>query len=646
MQGRDLVDSGLLTPVLPAHPWHRRAFLALLLLGLLLRLAFAVEVVARDVDLETRPPRDMWLYATEARSIVEGDLLLRGTPDLMAAHVDKGLGASTYMVTPEGRARLRRYGREPLIQAPLYPYLLALSWWGWESFTPARLAQIGLSLLIPVLTWQLARAVRAREEVALGAMALLILHPTLVLYSAFLLRAILGTTLLLLAVLALARHVRSPTGRTAAWLGASVGLIHLGREIVPFLLPWLVIGLAGPVSTWRAGWRVRARHLLLAGAGFAALVAPLAVRNLLCGTSLLHTGSQSQLLMFFYNFQGADGLHLVRPDAAYVAAHVRPDASLLETLRAAIATHPTPGGFLLLLGRKLHGVLNGYEPLNNINPYLYQRWLVSLRLFPLSTTLLLTLAIPGLGVLLRRWRRAWPVLAGCATVMAFCLAGVALARYRLLILPYFAVCAASGAAAVWGLVRSRRAGRVLLAGCALAAAGWVAWPRGRTEYTPLMAYAELGTDYQEVAKPHVVRELALLALEELVSQDPTALRRLEPQQLRSSWELRDWARQACAQAGDQERARAIARANADLFQAAADGLPLAGADSLANAPPAEARRCIALAGWAAASCRAAGDTAGERRWLLRLAAWVPGAREVQRRLEELSAGDRSGAGGG
>lgn len=619
--------------VLPAEPPLRRAFWAILALGLVCRLLFGLEVVARDIDLETGPPRDMWLYAFEAHAILDGDPLLERFPERLGTQVQGGVSGSIYLATPEGRARFQSgYGQAPLLQAPLYPYLLALSWRACGSFTPVRLLQIGATLLVPWLAFLLARAVGVREAAALAAMALLAFHPTLVLYGAFLLRTILGATTLLLCVLSLARHVREPSIGRAAWLGASLGLVHLSREIVPFLLPWVLLGLLAGAGSWRRG----ARQALAAVAAFGLVVTPLLVRNALCGSSLLHTGTSQHLLLFFYNFVGADGSHLVRPDFDYVEAHVPRGATLLEVLRAAIATHPDPGSFLLLLGRKLHLLLNGYEAWNNINPYLYQRWLASLRLFPLSSTALLVPAIPGLGLLLRRWRRTWPVLAGGAVVVSFCLAGVVLARYRVMLLPYLAIGAGCALELLVRLARGRRWQRLGACACALLVAGWVAWPRGRTEFTPLEAWAALGIDYQQVGKPRVAWELARSIRAELTGQDSLALQALGGEEIRAAWGARDWTRVAGREAGERAVADRWAREDAALFQSAAEGAPA----RLAGLDRARAGQALALVSCAAAAARAAGDREAELRWLRRLAEWIPAAPAVRQRLAELERGDR------
>ena len=618
----------------PALDRHRLAFWSILVLGALVRLVFALEVTAKDVDMESAAPRDMWLYAEEARLVVRGDPLLRGVPELLAPHVSEGLGAATFLVSAEGREHFHRlYGREPLINAPLYPHLLALSLRCTGGFGPARLLQIALGLLVAVGTWLLARAVGAGERAALIAMALIAFHPTTALYGAFLLRTSLITALLLGFCLTLAWQASRPGWRPDLAVGASLGLMHLTMEMVPFMLPFALLGaLRGP-----GGWPGRLRRAGLAGVGFALVVSPLVARNLACGTGLLHNGSQSHLGILQYNFVGADGLHLVRPEASWIKTVVRPDDSNLTTLRKAIGTHPSPAHWLLLLGRKLHGVWNGYEPPNNVNPHLLRGWIRSLGLFPAGSTLLIALAIPGVGLLLRRAGATWPVLAGMAIVVAMCLAAVALARYRLPIAPYMAIAAGlTGEALARALSRRRWRWRVALAVGLVVSTG-VAWPRGRTRYSPLETSLELGVQYERIGKLGVAREHALRARQELPWRSPAQLLELTLPELVREREVLSWILGLLHKAGDEASVRRLAAREAASLAAAADALaaPEAG-------QPDAARRGLVLTAWAAESSRLAGDLDQAERLYLRLQGWTPDSGAIRERLEEVRAAREAG----
>ena len=218
----------------------------------------------------------------------------------------------------------------------------------------------------------------------------------------------------------------------------------MAKGVLPFLLPLSLIAL----------WRGRsARRVAHAGAwtlGFTLAAAPLLARNLATGSPPLHVGIQARVGLIDSNFEGADGVHLVRPPPAYVhAVMARSGDSDLGALLAAARTHPDWLGFPRLLLKKLRAFTNAYEGSNNLDYHRDACLLTSLRAFPLATWPLLALALVGLPLLLRDPARWWPVLLGLAVPLAVVLASTAHARYRLPAVPYLAIAAAWAASTLW-----------------------------------------------------------------------------------------------------------------------------------------------------------------------------------------------------
>lgn len=429
-------------------PWRpppalRRAFWVVLALGFVLRVVFACELVSKGAGLEFAKPLDMWLYPAKARLILDGDYAIATAPELFAGTTT---GVAGFMNTPEGRARFHRDGGErPLVDAPGYPYLVAASLGLTGSLTPLRVLQVFVTLLIAYLTFVLARVAGLEGRVALLAMTFVALHPTTVFYAGYVLKPTVITLELLAVCLAFASYLRRPGSWPAVALGAALGALHLTKGIVPLALPFLGLGLVFTPGTWGA----KAKHAGLFLASFLLVTSPLVVRSLTCGTSPLHNG-QSFYLLAVCNYIGADGLHLVQPPVTYVMDLIEGKESALGVLGAAVDTHPSFGGFLWLLARKLQGFFNGYEAWNNLNVYVDGRMYSSLRSFPLASWILIPCALLGVPAGLRRWRQLGAVWTGLGVVLASCLASFVFARYRLPAVPYLAILAALGIAQLRG----------------------------------------------------------------------------------------------------------------------------------------------------------------------------------------------------
>lgn len=459
----------------PRDPRLRAAFWLVLGLGLALRVWFAGEVVLLRTGREWLRPLDMWLYAAEGRLILDGDLTLSSVPELQASAGTTGvLGI---LGTAEGRAQLHAAGERPLVDAPAYPYLVAASLATSGSAYPLRVLQIALTLLVAWLTWVLARACGVSERAAWAAMTFVTFHPIALLEAGFLQKTTLLTLLLLGCAVSLALYLRRPGGGRAGAIGAAVGALHLTQGIVPLLLPFLLLGLL----LSRADARARLRHAAVAGLAFLVVCTPLLVRAQVCGTSWLHNG-QGAWVLAIANFQGADGLHLVQPPVEYTLAMTRGHTGALGVLRAALETHPDLESVARLWLRKLHGFVSGYESWNNLDPARDRHLFASLAWCRLDTWVLTALALLGLPAAARRWRALLPVWSGLLVILAVCLLGFTLSRYRAPALPYLAVLAGVGIERLRAALQvgGRRAGATALVLVALGGLTWpgtIAWTR-------------------------------------------------------------------------------------------------------------------------------------------------------------------------
>lgn len=169
---------------------------------------------------------------------------------------------------PEGPTSLR---------PPLYPAFVAAVWTmaGSQSLVPVRLAQVAFALGIGWMAYLLGRALYD-ERTGLVAAALAAFYPTLIFSNLLILTETLFALLVLVVAWLGVRLLRQPSIGLALACGAAIGIAALTRSVLwPFPL---VLGAL--VAWWAPGGPIRRMALALAViAGFAAVVAPWAVRN-------------------------------------------------------------------------------------------------------------------------------------------------------------------------------------------------------------------------------------------------------------------------------------------------------------------------------------------------------------------------------
>ncbi len=143
-------------------------------------------------------------------------------------------------------------GRLTSLRPPLYPFLVAGTWWltGTESLQWVRIAQIALSLLNVLLVYRLGVLLYGRTTALLAA-AMFCFYPTLVFFDYLILTEVLFTFLLTVAVLGYIQLLRNPKVLTAWCTGAALGFASLTRSILwplPLLLcPFALVTLPGSI---------------------------------------------------------------------------------------------------------------------------------------------------------------------------------------------------------------------------------------------------------------------------------------------------------------------------------------------------------------------------------------------------------------
>jgi len=381
---------------------------------------------------------DIRAFSVWAKGIAAGDLLCRET-------------YHPYMEWMEEIAPLETFeawwgGKEIYHQAPLYPYLLALSYTLAGSPLPLLLFQVGLALLAIHLLYRLGRRF-LDERAGLAAAAAAALFAPAVVLDALVLRSSLIASLTIITTWLLLELRRRPgPGR-----GAAAGvLLGLGILLKP---TGLLLALLGPIlllTLLRPPGPVR-RWLPALAAGLLLCLAPLAARNLAVGAPVTALGTRGPETIYQANNRHADpGFFQVPPAGEYRAAMEKAQGSLFAALGTAIGTWPEEGRlawWLWHLGRKLQCTFLDYEHPNNTNFYYYRRQTPGLSRLP-TFGWYAGLAAVGLVLLVRRTSRRKELLLPLAAFLTL-LAGLLIAfvhgRYRmppalLLALPLGATC--------------------------------------------------------------------------------------------------------------------------------------------------------------------------------------------------------------
>ncbi len=402
---------------------------------------------------------------------------------------------------------------------PLYPYFLALVYalFG-PSVAAAKTLQSLLGSLSCVLVWALARRL-FDGRVALLASLATASYAMLLFYEGSLVVANLQVLLSLLSLLAVVRALERP--RAWGWLGAGllVGLSAVARPNV--LLFAVAVAVWIPVALRRAV--PRARRAALVGAflaGAVLMVLPVTLRNhALTGEWVLvsHAGG---LNFFIGNNPDANGAFRVpRPfpraladdpweQRAAFRSHAEQavgrelgssEVSAFWRERALDFIRTQPGAWLRLEWRKLALSVNAYEPWNIRSFALTRDFSWVLRLPLLSFGVLGPLALLGLLLTRREWRRLVPLYAMLATILATQLVFFVLSRYRVPAIPVLAIFAAAGLVQLLDAVHARRWRRVGVAAALLVALSFaVHRPILREDLS--VAYYNLGNRYRELER--------------------------------------------------------------------------------------------------------------------------------------------------
>jgi Tfp pilus assembly protein PilF len=380
-------------------------------------------------------------------------------------------------------------GGRVFYQEPLYPYILALIYSvSGAGLVAACAVQTFVGVVNCVLVATLAARLLAGRAAALIAGLLLAFYGPVVFYEGMLLKTVWEIFFLLVMTHLLLSA--SDGRRWWTWLLAGVVMALLGLVrgnalvYVPFVLLWIVlIGLR-----WKRPALAAALAFFLVGAGLP--LAGVMARNYAVGGDFVLTSSHVGFNFYIGNNPASDGTYKpeagVREDPQFEGDDARAAASRAagrELKPSEVSAWwfsksvdfitGQPGKWLKLVGVKFLRYFNADEVLDTWSPAFFAGHAPLLRVAFLSYAVLAPLAMVGLVVLAPRGPRVrllhLLVVASVLSVVIFYVFG----RYRVPVVPLFAVAAAGGIVTFAGWVRQGGYLKPLLAIVALGGAACV-----------------------------------------------------------------------------------------------------------------------------------------------------------------------------
>ncbi len=364
---------------------------------------------------------DMSYYDHWARTILDGDPLceLLWPPH----HFWHGLIAETWMKqNPELRAEMQReaeqlgpkitaeqvlwrnwLGPKRFYQEPGYPYLIALTY-AVCGRSPhwVLLWQMGLGILSALLVWRITNRHFGATAAAVAGMAAATCSPTLC-YELLLLRdcllVFLSLVLVELTDQALAR------GRLGWWalLGGAVGC---GLAVKGIFNLYLVGVLGLLVATY---WRQWGPMLLRAGVVLAAMLAvlsPIIVRNMAVGVAPFALAGNAGFAFIQNNAPDYKWIYPNLVNEEYFPEIAgRTGGQLLPAMVATLRAHPSVWSVVWMYCCKFDAAWHWWERPDNVSSYFYELYAPILRWLPVNFTIISPLALVGLGLTLRDFRR-------------------------------------------------------------------------------------------------------------------------------------------------------------------------------------------------------------------------------------------------
>jgi tetratricopeptide (TPR) repeat protein len=401
--------------------------------------------------------------------------------------------------------------------APLYAYFLGLVY---AVFGSGVETAVIANALLGALSCALVVAVGRRlfdRRVALIASALIAADSTSIFFGGMLATANLVVPLVLLLVLAAQRAHASPSA--ARWFGAgfALGLGALAWQALLLFAPYLLLW---PVFSENSSASRRASWAALALAGMAVAILPVSLRNYAVADQFTLVNAGSGISLYAGNHPHAKGSYGMPRRYSRVVADAPVERRQLfaevaeqtsgrklgpseisafwarETLEY-ISTNPRQ--WLRHEVRKFGLFWNAAELWNERSPTAERAFSWVRRLPLISFALAGPLALLGMGIFAREWRRLYLLYAVVEFHLIVSLIFSVLARDRMSAVPALYLFASAAACWLWDRLRSRRVRTFAMGLVGLGFAAWlVHLPLSRENLA--MAYYRLGDRFAQLEK--------------------------------------------------------------------------------------------------------------------------------------------------
>lgn len=395
------------------------------------------------------------------------------------------------------------FGSEVFYQAPLYPYILGVTYavFGHEVLA-ALIVQAVIGSVACVLTTLAASRFFNAQVAGWIAGLLLAIYPPAIFFDGIIQKATLDGLWISLLLFLLALMLDKPRWIWMLFIGITLGLFALTREnalaLAPIIALWMLTYRPTVADRARANWifATRAISIGVIGLGMSMVLVPVGLRNQSISGEFLITTSQFGPNFYIGNNPSATGVLAPLRKGRDGPRHERIDATLLAQAEAGRELSPAevshfwfhksldyirdqPGHWTQLLWRKWMLTWNAAEVTDGESIEVYADY--SPAIAPLRPVLHLGLLVP-LAVMsaLATWnqrRRIWILWAVAIGFAASVAVFYVFARYRYALTPVLCVQIGGGAVAVFHMVRGARWSALIAPAVAgIAAAVFANWP--------------------------------------------------------------------------------------------------------------------------------------------------------------------------
>ena len=417
-------------------------------------------------------------------------------------------------------------GHEVFYQAPLYPYLLGVTYAiAGRSLLVVRIVQALIGSASCVLL-ALAGVRLFSRRVGLTAGVMLALYAPAIFFDGLLQKSTLDVFFICLSLWLISRTMNAKAAKSAKislekvslrssrslrssllWLGFAMGGLALTRENAIVLIAVVAVW-----ATLASSWKAAAVFL----AGVAVVLTPVAVRNAYVGGGFYVTTSQAGPNFYIGNNPRADGTYqslrygrgapeYERQDATELAEHALgrtlspAEVSSYWSGRAFDFIGSQPLAWLELTMRKAALLVNAAEAVDTESQASHAEWSLPLRILGVigHFGLLVPLACVGIVATWSSRSRLWLLYAMTAAYAASVVAFYVFARYRFPLVPFLMLFAAAGLVALPDVVRTRAVPGGMKAIAAIAVTAVIAnWPLLNEAWMKAVTEVNLGAALQ------------------------------------------------------------------------------------------------------------------------------------------------------